>query len=613
MSRTHLFRATRVVNTLSRAGFSAAVLLAVSGCASPLRDQPDKDLRRYVRESTQRELAEARTWPETRPLAREPRVASLNIEPRIMSELEMMAGPASYPNKDPRSGPVMFNVNFPVATIGLQRAVKSGVENNLNVQFARISPSISQAQLAAADAAFDWVLFGTSQWSSTDQPRASPSIGGSTVGVAADQRQVVDATVGVRKPLISGGLFSVQTQFTYTDVETDNLFNRPDPAREANLVVQLDQPLLRNFGSDVALAQVRLAQNSERDAVQNLKADLITNVVDIESAYWTLVRSRNDVLVLQRLLERGEDVLGKLRARIEFDAKPAQIADASSAVESRRSQLMQAQKVLRDASERLKLLMNDPEYTVGSEVLLLPADEPLDQAIELSLVDSINAAMANRPEVQRAILSLDNTAIRLGVADNARLPLLNLRALSRLNGLGDSGDSAYDTLEEGRFIDYQVGLTFEQPIGNRAAESNYSVRRLERQQAAIAYRNTVQNIVSEVKAAIRDVQLNYILIEQNRAVRIAAAENVRTLQVEEETLGRLTPEFLDLKLRRQQSLAAAEQAELSALTDYNTSLARLHGSVGSVLERNRIRFDAPNVMPESKPSDLFPDYQPERR
>jgi outer membrane protein TolC len=270
---------------------------------------------------------------------------------------------------------------------------------------------------------------------------------------------------------------------------------------------------------------------------------------------------------------------------------------------------MQAQKVLRDASERLKLLMNDPEYTVGSEVLLLPADEPIDQPIELSLVDSINSALANRPEVQRAILSLDNTAIRLGVADNARLPLLNLRALTRLSGMGDSGDSAYDSLEEARFVDYQVGLSFEIPIGNRAAESNYTVRRLERQQAAIAYRNTVQNIVSEVKAAIRDVQLNYILIEQNRAVRIAAAENVRTLQVEEETLGRLTPEFLDLKLRRQQSLAAAEQAELSALTDYNASLARLHGSVGSVLERNRIRFDAPNVTPESKPSDLFPDAQ----
>ncbi len=535
---------------------------------------------------------------------------ALNIEPRVMSELAAMAGPDSYPNKDPRvAGQVMFDVDFPVATIGLQRAVKSAVENNLNVQFARISPAIGQAQLAAADAAFDWVLFGNTQWSATDQPRTSPSIGGSTVGVGSDQRQVLDSTLGVRKPLISGGQFTVQTQFTYTDVETDNLFNRPDPAREANVVVQLDQPLLRNFGSDVALAQVRLAENAERDEIQNLKAELISNVVDTESAYWTLVRARNDVLVLQRLLERGEDVLGKLRARIEFDARPAQIADASSSVESRRAQLMQAQKVLRDASERLKLQLNDPEFTVGSEVLLLPSDEPIDQPIELSLVDSINSALANRPEVQRAILSLDNTAVRLGVADNARLPLLNLRALTRLNGLGDSGDSAYDTLEEGRFVDYQVGLNFELFIGNRAADANYTVRRLERQQAAIAYRNTVQNIVSEVKAAIRDVQLNYTLIEQFRAVRIAAAENVRALQVEEETLGRLTPEFLDLKLRRQQTLAAAEQAELAALTDYNTSLAALYGAIGSVLERNRVRFDVPNVKPESKPSDLFPDYQ----
>lgn len=601
-------RSTLIVPSLRPFGLAAALLLA-AGCASPLRDQPDKDLRRYVRESTERELAESRNWPPTHVLTREPRVPALEIEPRIMQELVGMAGPESYTQRDPRTDSMLLPRDMPTATVGLQRAIATAVENNINVQFARIAPSIGQAQLAAADAAFDWVLFGNTQWSATDQPRTSPSIGGSTVGVGSDQRQVLDATVGLRKPLVSGGQFTVQHQFTYTDVETDNLFNRPDPARETNIVVQLDQPLLRNFGSDVSLAQVRLAQNTERDEIQNLKAELIRNVVETETAYWTLVRARNDVLVLQRLMERGEEVLGKLRARKEFDARPAQIADASANVESRRAQLMQAQKVLRDAGERLKLLMNDPELTAGSETLILPADDPIDAPVELSLIDAVNSAIAQRPEVQRAIISLDNTAIRLGVADNARLPLLNLRALTRLSGMGDSGDSAYDTLEEGRFADYQVALAFEQPIGNRAAESNYTVRRLERQQAALAYRNTVQNIVSEVKAAIRDVELNYVLIEQNRAFRIAAAENLRALQVEEETLGRLTPEFLDLKLRRQQALAAAEQQEWTAMTDYNASLARLHGTMGTVLERNRIRFDAPNVTPESRPSDLFPDYQ----
>lgn len=601
-------RLTSRTCTTGAAGLAAAVAL-VAGCASPLRDQPERDLRRYVRESTERELTEARNWPAPRPLTREPRVPSLDIEPRIMQELVTMAGPESYVERTPKMDSLLMPRDLPTATIGLQRAIATAVENNLNVQFARLAPSISRAQLAAADAAFDWVLFSNTQWSATDQPRTSPSIGGSTVGVGSDQRQVVDATVGVRKPLVSGGQFTVQHQFTYTDVETDNLFNRPDPAREANIVVQLDQPLLRGFGTDVTLAQVRLAQNSERDDVQSLKADLIRNVVETEAAYWTLVRARNDVLVLQRLLERGEEVLQKLRARAQFDARPAQIADASANVESRRAQLMQAQKVLRDAGERLKLLLNDPDLPVGAETLLLPADDPVDQPVELSLIDAINTAIAQRPEVQRAIISLDNTAIRLGAADNARLPALNLRALTRLSGMGDSGDSAYDTLEEGRFVDYQVALAFEMPIGNRAAESNYTVRRLERQQAAIAYRNTVQNVVSEVKAAIRDVELNYVLIEQNRAFRIAAAENLRALQVEEETLGRLTPEFLDLKLRRQQALAAAEQQEWTAMTDYNASLARLHGTMGSALERNRIRFDAPNVTPESRPSDLFPDYQ----
>ena len=543
-----------------------------AGCASPLRDQPERDLRRYVRQSTERELTEARNWPVPRTLTREPRVPALDIEPRIMQELVGMAGPESYVERTPRMDSLLLPRELPTATVGLHRAIATAVENNLNVQFARLAPSISRAQVAAAEAAFDWVLFGNSQWSATDQPRTSPSIGGSTVGVGSDQRQVVDATIGVRKPLVSGGQFTVQHQFTYTDVETDNLFNRPDPAREANIVVQLDQPLLRGFGSDVTLAQVRLAQNAERDEVQSLKSDLIRNVVETETAYWTLVRARNDVLVLQRLLERGEDVLGKLRARKEFDARPAQIADASANVESRRAQLMQAQKVLRDAGERLKLLMNDPDLPVGAETLLLPADDPVDQPVELSLIDSINSAIAQRPEIQRAIISLDNTAIRLGAADNARLPLLNLRALTRMSGMGDSGDSAYDASKRAALLITRSPSPPKSPRKPRA-ESNYTVRRLNdsRPQSPTETPSRTSCRRSRPPSAMSNSTTSS---SSRTAFRIAAAENLRALQGRRRNPRSPHSRVPRSQACRQQALAAAEQQEWTAMTDYNASLAR---------------------------------------
>ena len=95
--------------------------------------------------------------------------------------------------------------------------------------------------------------------------------------------------------------------------------------------------------------------------------------------------------------------------------------------------------------------------------------------------------------------------------------------------------------------------------------------------------------------------LNFQLIEQTRTSRLAAAENLRTLQAEEETIRSLTPEFLDLKLRRQDSLAIAEFQEVQALTDYSTALSDLYRAMGVTLERNGVVVETP--APGETPDD----------
>ena len=594
-------------------GLCAALLLA-SGCSSPLTDKVDRDLRRSVRESAQRELAEASEQPEPQRVTREDRVATLGIKPEVMDQLSTMGGIESYAGKDLPLGPNLYGKPQRVVKLTLERAIASAVRHNLNVEFARLAPAIGQQQLIAAEAAFDWVLCANPQASVTNTPTTQQFFGNTPSGSNENRRDVYEATVGARKPLIAGGQFQLQTEIQYTDVRSSNLDLRPNPARESNFLIQLDQPLLRGFGSDTALAQVRLARNAEVDSVQQLKGTLLQVAGDTETAYWNLVRSRADLLILQRLLERGEEVYRVLKSRERFDAKPASISNAAATVELRRSDVIRAQRSMRSASDQLKVLMNDPELPVGSETLLFPADRPVDQAVEFSLVDAVNSSLANRPEVQRAILSIDNTSIRQVVADNGRLPRLDLRALTRFNGQGTGFGQAYDQATDAEYVDYQVGVNFEQPIGNRAAEATFRQRRLERMQATIAYRNTVQGIVGEVKGALRDLQTNYVLIEQTRAARLAAAEDLRTILVEEQTIQTQTPEFLNLKLQRQQALASAEQQEIQALVEYNNAVARLFQVTGTGLERNRIQFNAPAVKPDRRTDDIFPDYplEPQR-
>jgi len=412
------------------------------------------------------------------------------------------------------------------------------------------------------------------------------------IGTAA-RAQSVGYETGLRKRLTTGGQIAVSQGQTYTDDDSPGQELTPDPSNAALVSLRLDQPLLRNFGSDVSTADIRLTRNAERATVLDLKASMIQTVTETERAYWRLGQARRNLDVVQRLLQRGIETRDVLKGRMGFDAKPAEYSDAVARVERRRAQLIRAQNLLRLSSDRLKQLVNDPELTVGGEALLLPIDEAPDAPITFSLLDTLSQAMQSRPEVQRAVLQIDDAAIRQRVADNARLPALDLALQAQFHGLDESAGNAYEQVNEGKFVDYLVGMAFEQPLGNRAAEAGYRQRQLERVRAATAYRRSVQQVVVDVKASLRNVATNYQLIEQTRASRLAAAENLRTLEVQEKTIQSLTPDFLDLKFRRQESLAEAEIEEIAALTDYSIAVAELAASQGVTLERNRVNFIVP--------------------
>ncbi len=611
---------------LAAGGLGAGVWLA--GCMSPLDGDPatpDAELRRSIADSVRRELAEPGRNPETQQTRRAQRVPTLELKESVLRELEQKSGPASYPlpglpdlvpvgrvsETGVQFGSSLLGGEQQAVSVSMQRAVLTAVGNNLAVQFARLSPAVDESRLLAAQAAFDWLFFTNFSWNSIDtESISSEQVAGVRPARTFDQRQVLTTQAGLRRSLTTGGALTIQQSLDYSDNALKPLSAVPDPAYQSETTVQLDQPLLRGFGSDAVLAQVRIAANAERDRIAQLKAQLISTITDTETSYWALVQAYGNLQIAKRLLDRGIEVREVLRDRREFDTNPSQYSNAVAAVESRRGDVIRAENAVRAASDRLKNLINDPELTVGSEVLVLPVDRAVDAPVRYSLLDSIQAGLANRPEVQRALLGIDDSSIRQRLADNARLPRLDLRAQVRFSALQDSTDRAVSKELEAELVSYLVGVQFEQPVGNRAAEAGYRQRRLEKMQAVTVYRDVVQRVVLDIKNALRDVATNYQLIEQARAFRLAAAEDLRTTEVRERTMQALSPEFLDLKLRKQEAVGRAEVQELTALTDYNTAMARLASAMGNTLERNRIKFDVSATLADNALSVETPTLPP---
>ena len=578
------------VSAVLRAGLAGGLLAAgLAGCVSdnPLARETEQQLRRSVMDAASRELADAQTQPLAVVTDREAGVDRLDLRADIRAELEQMAGPTSY-TAPPELGPDLLGMPARTTTVSLERAIHSALENNNAVQFARLSPAIQQAQLIAAEAAFDWTLFSSLTYTNTDSPRVS--ISGQP---RFDTSQSVGNTLGVRRNLVGGGRFTLQQEVSYTDADTRGQSFTPNPANEVQITAQWDQPLLRSAGSDVVQAQIRVTRNAERGSVQTLKRDLIKTANDVEQTYWRLVRAYTDLQITQRLYERGKKTRDQVQQRAIIDANNAQIADATARVERRRAEVLRAQANLQLLSNQLKGLMNDPQAPVGSEIILVPVDVPADEPVQFSLLECLRTAIQHRPEVVSSMLAIDDASIRQVVADNQRLPDLTLRLQTTYGAIENEIGPAYDDLDS--FIDYVAGLNFEMPIGNRAAEAAFRQRRLERMQSVIAYRNTIQQVTGDTKNALYRLAFNYPIIEQTRASRYAAANVLRVADVEKEQGLGFTPERLNIELNNQESLAAAEQTEVEAMTDYNIAIADLFAAMGTTLERNNVEFVVPGT------------------
>src|SRR5262245_2957905 len=151
---------------------SAALTAGLAGCSSsPLAAQTERDLRRSVVEAAQKELRDSARQPLPVVTTRRDLVSQLGIKPEAMEELERMAGPQSDAGAPLPLGNDLLDQPVRTVQVSLRRAIASATQNNLAVQFARLSPAVAEQQVVAAEAAFDWTLFSNLNYSNINEPR----------------------------------------------------------------------------------------------------------------------------------------------------------------------------------------------------------------------------------------------------------------------------------------------------------------------------------------------------------------------------------------------------------------------------------------------------------
>lgn len=495
--------------------------------------------------------------------------------------------PTTQKNKyPPATGPSLDS--SPTLRLSLREIVQRAISNSSDIKVAGYQPAIDETRVTEAEARFDPTFFTNLTYS--DQTTLSPS--NQNVGLQPGQAfafRTYSLETGVRQDLETGGRIELKYNPTKTHESFPNPTTvNPNPFWTSNLALQLTQPLLRDFGQGINEARITIARNNQQISLLDFRDAIEKALRDIEENYWQLVQAEGEVAIADQLLSetlRTADLLIKRRTQ---DVTRVEISQTNAAVETRRAVLIRARARVRDFSDQLKRLMNDPEMPVTGNTLILPATVPIEEQIRMSLEDQIQTGLENRFELGQQLLRMDSSNIATKVAKNNLLPQLNAVGSVGVEGIGSDLTGAVDDQFSFDHPSWSLGVQFEFPFGNRAARAIWKRTLLQRMQAISQYQGLIDQVSLDVKIALRETETTWEEVYATRKARFAAADALRAVSQREEGGEALTYTFVDLKLNTQQRYAEAQQAEVQAIANYNRALAKLELAKGTLLRYNNV-------------------------
>ncbi len=473
-------------------------------------------------------------------------------------------------------------------SVTVDQLVLGALRHSPRVRAISTAPLIREAAITAADARFDWRSFMDSRFASISEPVGSTL---KTGGPSRFREQNWNQNTGLRRTTTSGANVEIAQRLGYQD--NNSVFFQPTQQGNARLSLSFNQPLLNGAGCAYNTSLIVLAQIDADLANDEFSKLLQDHLLEVTRAYWELYGHRAVLLQKQRLLENAVTIHERLESRRGIDALKSQIARSNAAVESRKAEIIRCEMNVRNTESRLRVLVNDPMLLSAETIELLPQESPAQHQIDISLRDSLTAALENRPELLQAAKNVRAASVRLGISENELLPALDLVTeayVAGLKGAGGIGGAFADQFSEGQ-PSFTVGVVFEMPLCNRAAKARNLQRRLELQQLTMQLQQTTETLKAEVEVAVRSVNTAFREMQSKYRSMLAAETEVRYLTER----WRLLPgedqvaTFLLEDLLSAQERQTAEEADfVTAQITYTIALSELKRATGTLLQAKSI-------------------------
>ena len=477
--------------------------------------------------------------------------------------------------------------------LGIEEAVRLAVRNNLRVVLQR--EVVLQGEQGIALAAGDFEPELRLSYSHSDVealPTTSQEGEPGEVLTFIDDRWALE----VSKRFQTGTLLSAGWS---TGRARSSLGTALQPLNyRSSLLVALEQPLLRGFSADLVVPRIELlrARIASEAAREELAVQMIAVIEGTEAAYWDVVHALKSYRV--QLLSHDRAVAQLELTRRQIDAgvlASSDLINSESTLAQRRLALVEAEAVIERAWDRLRTQLNLPRSAWRRAIV--PRDAPEFSPRALSADEEFERALASRPEVRGEELEVERAALARRQAENDRLPQLDLGLSYETVGQGGTYRGALDQLAEIEAPGWTVFLNLRWTPLNRRGRAGAAIGRSQERIARARRDQRLTEIYGAVREAVRGLD--------TAARQVLAASRFRELAEkglaleERKFLAGTSSNFLIAE--RQEAVAQAQLAELTALLAHQKATAVLERETGHLLEARGITLEVDAGAPPAAP------------
>ena len=490
--------------------------------------------------------------------------------------------------------------------LSLNESIRFALQNNLDVEVQRFTPLIAGEFETQAWGVYDPEFFAEFGYSDVEHP-SSFILDGQTLSTG-DSYDGIGGIQGLVPYL--GSFYSFQ--FNGERTTTNNVIQSYSPELRSSFTLAITQPLLRGLIWNEAWTRVKTSRVIYDESLENFRTRVMDTVQEVEDAYWTLIATSEQMRVAQKSLETAEALLDQTEVQYEVGVvSKVEVVEAEAGVADRDFNLIAAENFFSDAQDRLINLVFATDLTPESTLRIEPTDAPKDYVTyHVDAEESTRLAFQQRPEIKIADDEIERQKLQLKFAKNERLPALDIQFVYGNRGLsgkqnsnlvgiggvpappgsvpeGNFGDTLDNYFSDSAADQVSARAILSIPIPNTTARSRVSQGELQLRRATVDKRRLEQNIILEVRKAVRDLKSSQEGIEAAQRASAASAEQLRAERIRLE-YGESTP--FDVLLR-EEDFVEAESREIDAIRLYRISVTGLSRAQGSILANRNIAID----------------------